>query len=107
MTNKAATDIANIINDTAARMGVYLTEGVTPKLGSKDGKHIKLFLAPVLAAAEVTRIELEMALAQLIPSGAMHLCRCDIPGFFDADTVLKSHVRYMGVADYHMVVIEA
>lgn len=93
--------------DTAKVLAEWIPEGIDPSFGYRDGNRCKVFLAPVLEAAFVSSDELAANLPALVQSGLVHFCRCDMVECFDPSAVSASRVKYLGIADYHMIEVMA
>lgn len=88
---------------TAKAIAEWIPEGIDPAYGIRDRGRCKVFLSQVLEAAFVSADELEANLPALVQGGLVHFCRCDLVECFDPESVSASKVKYLGIADYHMI----
>lgn len=100
-------ELATKLIDTARALAMWMPEGVDPAYGSRIHGRCKVFLAQVLEAADVSVDELATNLPALVHGGLVHFCRCDLSEAFDSDVRKASHVKYMGLADFHMIEVMA
>lgn len=96
---------ATKIIDAAEFLATTMPDGeIDPSFGFRASGRCKVFLSQVAEVLDVPMAEIAAALPALLAAG-LHLCRCDLVEAFDLESVRASHVRYLGIADFHMVVV--
>jgi len=97
-------DTTEIIAAAEFLASTIVEEGVDPGFGSRCNGRVKVFLGRVAELLEVEMSEIAAALPALLAAG-VHLCRCDLVEAFELEQIEASQVTYLGVAEFHMVVV--